>query len=283
MRSSFVRTFFYFGAALLAGCSDSMAVREGLIPRMTFGAITDSGVVMANADGSGFRVLAPATPGYVSYTTDWDPAGKRLAYDSYGGYGYYPGGIGTVDVNGNATGIGYGLHPEFSPDGAWIYVDQLAYGLGIYRHRGDGSGSEERVGDSLPKGESPSLSPEGMRLVFSAGDGRKLVIANIATGEWSYVDGAIGTSPAWSPDGWRIAYVGSDSASLHTVAPDGSDNRRVGDDGSSYDAGIDWSPDGKWIIVRNATRDRLELIELTTGTVFPLPNTAGYRGPSWRP
>ena len=255
---------------------------------MIFGAIADEAVVMGKADGSWLEVLVPATPGYNRYTTDWDPAGRFLAYEENYGYGYGFGTIKTVDVGGRVKGIGsdlqFPLYPEFSPDGAWIYFARLQGNPVLYRVRTDGSIGETLAIDSQPYGESPSLSPDGRRLVFSTYFPRQLAIVDITTGDWSYVEGARGTSAAWSPDGSRIAYVATDGeAELHVVHPDGSDNHRVGDQTSSYDLGIDWSPDGKWIIARNASRDYLELIDPASDITHPIPNTAGYQGPSWRP
>jgi WD40 repeat protein len=273
------------GRGQLIASFDSLAdtTTVSVIPEMTFGALRGGLVVMANADGSEYRELTTA---WSPFTTDWDPTGEILAYDEMGGNA---GTIKTVDVNGTVMTIGaveaHGLYPEFSPDGAWVYYARGDWNFSIYRARPDGSVDEALPVTSQPNAVSPSLSPDGKRLVFSTGDWGQLAIVDIATGEWSYVNGALGTSPAWSPDGSRIAYVAtaSDGARLHTVAPDGSDNHRVGDETSSYDVGIDWSPDGKWIIARNNARNCLEIVDATSDVAFPLGFTLGYRGPSWRP
>ncbi|HET7552894.1 MAG TPA: hypothetical protein VFK04_16490 [Gemmatimonadaceae bacterium] len=273
------------GKGQLIAIFDSLAdtTTVSVVPEMTFGALRGGIVVMANADGSGYTELATA---WSPFTTDWDPTGKLLAYDERGGS---TGTIKTVDLNGTVKTIGavgaYGLYPEFSPDGAWVYYARGDFDFSTYRARADGSADEALAVTSQPNAVSPSLSPDGKRLVFSTGDWGQLAIVDIATGEWSYVNEAMGTSPAWSPDGSRIAYVatGNDGARLHTVAPDGSDNHRVGDENSSYDVGIDWSPDGRWIIARNNSKNRLEIIDATSDVTFPLGFTAGYRGPSWKP
>ena len=77
-------------------------------------------------------------------------------------------------------------------------------------------------------------------------------------------------SPAWSPDGSRIAFASTregGTLSLWTMAPDGSDLRRVTDGHGEYP---DWSPDGLlawegpggWIV---APRDSSEVVALGHG------------------
>lgn len=286
--SRFAGLFLLLGAAALAGCSDSTRPEDTPVTEMIFGAIADEAVVMGKADGSWSEVLVPATPGYFRYTTDWDPAGRLLVYEENGGYGPGFGEIKTVDVVGNVKSIGnelqFPLYPEFSPDGAWIYFARnLGYPV-LSRERTDGSKGETLAIEPEPYGDSPSLSPDGKRMVFVTYFPRQLAILDIATGVWSYLDDAIGESPAWSPDGRSIAYVDIGSnGGLRVVEPDGSNDRRVGDQMSHYDIGIDWSPDGKWIIARNATRDYLELIDPASDVTHPILNTAGFHGPSWRP
>lgn len=57
-------------------------------------------------------------------------------------------------------------------------------------------------------------------------------------------------SPAWSPDGKRIAFVsdrdGSDFGNVFVAGADGSNPRRLTDDGLGK-TGVTWSPNGRWI------------------------------------
>jgi Tol biopolymer transport system component len=92
-----------------------------------------------------------------------------------------------------------------------------------------------------------------------------------------------GHSPSWSPTGDRIAYLDPQGYVLKVMNPDGTGVRQVGSADGSYAFGIDWSPDGKWIVAKNARIDRIELVNATTGVALPLGFTNGMSGPSWRP
>jgi len=260
MESKFVRSALALGAALLAGCGDS--TRPGNFPpiRLVAGADASDTVRSVLPQDTALYVGASFTPNGSAVDAFQNPAEGDISFWTIG------------------SSISYA-------DGAWVYYARLESDYAIYRAHTDGTGDEALAITSQPNAVSPSPAPDGARLVFSTGDWGKLAIVDLASGEWSYVESALGTSPAWPPDGSRIAYVatGSDGARLHTVAPDGSGDHRVGDENSSYDVGIDWSPDGKWIIARNSSHNYLELIDVATNVSYPLPYTTGYGGPSWKP
>jgi Tol biopolymer transport system component len=274
------------GRALLVASFDSLADTAvvSVVPMMTFGAIRAGAVVMANADGSGYRVLAPAVAGPDPYTTDWTPSGDGLVFDHGGGSGP----VDIVELDGTLRTVSasddWGLYPEVSPDGSWVYFSRGTFGWDLYRVHLDGTG-EEAVPMNTPGSDvAPSLSPDGKRLVYVLTDpGRDhLMLLDLGSGETTDLH-IFGHTPAWSPDGTRIAYVNSTDFTLHTVAPDGSDDRSIGTATDRYDFGIDWSPDSKWVIARNMSRNWLEIVEVSSGLSFPLAFTTGYRGPSWKP
>jgi Tol biopolymer transport system component len=91
-----------------------------------------------------------------------------------------------------------------------------------------------------------------------------------------------GHQPAWSRNGAQIAFIG-DGSSIRVMNPGGTGVRTVAGSPNSYAFGIDWSPDSQWIVARNSSRGRLEIINAGTGESVPIPSTQGFNGPSWKP
>ncbi|HEY8062991.1 MAG TPA: hypothetical protein VID74_09345, partial [Gemmatimonadales bacterium] len=74
--------------------------------------------------------------------------------------------------------------------------------------------------------------------------------------------------------------VFNDDTTLYVVGSDGAGRRSVGPDHYYYPR-ADWSPDGTWLIAR--TRNRLELINVTTNEAIPLPPwSLPYLSPAWK-
>jgi Tol biopolymer transport system component len=68
------------------------------------------------------------------------------------------------------------------------------------------------------------------------------------------------------------------------MTPDGSEQRIISTPLRTYDPGIDWSPDGKWIVVRPNNAPALDLINVESGLTLPLAFTRGELDlPAWRP
>ena len=67
------------------------------------------------------------------------------------------------------------------------------------------------------------------------------------------------------------------------VNPDGSNSRVISAPGRKYGAGLDWSPDGRWIVVRSAEQPMVVLIRVDTGETLPLPFSTLIEEPAWKP
>ena len=76
---------------------------------------------------------------------------------------------------------------------------------------------------------------------------------------------------AWSPDGEWIAFRAS--TVLYIVKPDGSGLTKLVENPSGvehFKGGIDWSPDGRYIVYVRQFVDEIEVVEVATGDVTTL-------------
>lgn len=103
---------------------------------------------------------------------------------------------------------------------------------------------------------------------------------------------------AWSPDGTTIAFFGKPSvgsgsvpsaltkpANLYLMDADGENRRVILEDAYSI-AGLQWSPNGRWlaIVARfNGSRDIVWLVDSQTGDRLQLTPEGSYQWPVWSP
>ena len=147
--------------------------------------------------------------------------------------------------------------PAWTPDGAQIlYVIIRPNGVSEIRLiRADGSGETTLAQRDESDGyyESPSMSPDGSRIVFAvSGIGNGYTAIFVMDADGSNVKKLTGDGwyqgPAWSPDGARIAYeavsdAGGGDIEIFVMDPEGGGKTNI-----SQTPGRDfmpaWSPDG---------------------------------------
>lgn len=253
-------------------------VPDGVISGIEPGA---GGVRVVRTDGSELRTIYPG-PVQAS-TADWNPDGTMLALDATN---LAP--IKVVTVNGAlrqitmaaTSGIGTDLYPEWTSDGQWLaYGYNGPRGLEIRRVRGDGTG-ELLLPGSEPGSSAPSFAPDGIRFAYTMIGPDELHTRDFGGGQIVNL-APVGHTPAWRPTGDLIAFVVPATGAIHVIAPDGTGHRQVSAPGASYLLGIDWSPDGKWLLAARSF-GRFDLIEVATGTTLPLAFTQNWTAPAWK-
>jgi Tol biopolymer transport system component len=259
-----------------------------VVPQGTIAFGTDAGIVVSNLDGSQASVFPYQNIGNVR----WSPDGKTIAFDQ-GSHGFSTGSgwlrsltisdgtIMTID----SGAIGH-YWPEFSRDGTWLYWTDILEGAGyssvLWRAHPDGT-----MKDSIPMTDSSwtsSPSGDGSQLVYSDLTYSGLHIFTLATSAETTLP-VQGFAPRWAPTGASIAYLAISQAGggpIDIIQADGTNNRVVR--ANNYDFGVDWSPDGQWLISQNDHTTNFDIINVKTGMTLPLPFTnTNTWSPSWGP
>lgn len=281
------------------------------------GTTDTAAVVVMNFDGTvahQFETENWSRPG-----PDWSPSGDALVIESGGTWSGNDHHVVILGLNGErqrlvstATAVTQQFTPRFSADGAWVFFTGIPlmvddgslpndYGRQeIWKAKRNGEGLA-RVGPSATyhAGDwSPAPSPDGRYLAYLTNrvdaSGGTLRIMNLETGEVNDFGAAEGspllaTTPAWSPASLGLVAYGAQHPGIQNtgalqivvMAADGSGKRLVTE--RAYRASFGWSPDARWILAQSYEHERLELIEVTTGRVLPLPFTARLAQPSWKP
>jgi hypothetical protein len=270
-------------------------VGVSVVPSATFGAVSETQLVLFESDGSGVRSLGPLDSWGLG-DLRWAPSGDRLV-SRFAPSNLIRSRLYVTDLAGNAARVlGSDTlyeesQPSYSADGQWVWFAGRpgpAESTEIWRVHPDGT-APERLGPPATDGSDagPSPSPDGGRIAFvttrGVPAGEKIRILDVATHAVTALD-VPGSAARWSPTAELIAYV--DGGAIKLMAPDGTGRRTLADSGNPYQPWLDWSPDGQWLVTKHVNAAGLNLIELVrvaTGETLPLPYSHGLAWPTWKP
>jgi hypothetical protein len=261
-----------------------------VVPQGTLLAGRGDGIYVFGLDGSGMRRVATAAG---ARAPRWFPDGQQFVFSVGIQHAYVSdlnGLVRTLLTDPSSFAAELWAHP--SRDGQWVYFGgyDLSFRGYPYRVHPNGTGLS-LVPGFVPDDHNqshPSVSPTGDRVAYfrEGVDTRDVTIRvlRMQNGTFSVLN-VPGHSPEWSHAD-SIAFLdmqGDNSGPIKLMASDGSGQRYVGSPLAHYDFGIDWSPDDKWIVAREAFASHLELIEVATGRVIPLPYSTALSTPAWKP
>lgn len=148
------------------------------------------------------------------------------------------------------------LHPQWSPNGAWIaYYERSGDSASILIVRPDGT-DRERVTSGANYDANPTWGPGGHEIAFARGVGGMrqtwdIFILDVGSGRETRITNTPEREmhTSWSPDGRRIAFVvlSEDGSDIHVINRDGSDARQLTftDEREFHPK---WSPDSRTLI-----------------------------------
>jgi len=155
----------------VANCNNDHGItRDGKMLALSCrGPAGNSQVYLANADGSGARLMTPKTP---SYFHGFSPDGKWFAYAAQrdGNFDIYRMPVDGGEEQRLTHDKGLDDGPDYSPDGKWLYFhSERANGYDAWRMPPDGAGANDEKAQRITSDDLedwfPHPSPDGKRLL----------------------------------------------------------------------------------------------------------------------
>jgi hypothetical protein len=253
-----------------------------VVPPGTMAASLDGGgIATFNLDGSNYKVITTTLAGTVA----WAPSGSSLVFDQTGSGGTSGGSAslygttagGSVSVLDNSGGA-IDAWPAYSRDGNWIYYIKISNGADLWRVRPDGSGDSAVTVTAGNPFQFPSPSPDGTQLVYVVPGAAYVEILNLSSGVATQLGSVLANSTAWAPNSNLIAYNAAGAISI--IHSDGTGQTAITP--NTYEFQIGWSPDGNWIVARNLSTRKIDLINVATPSlVLPLGYSVSMGSPTW--
>lgn len=223
------------------------------VGELTFVGFYDNQIYSVQSNGTSLRRL---TGGEKNSRPVWSADGQRLAFISESPWEPSTR-IMLMNADGSdvqvRTSSGY-KSVSWSPDGKFLAVSNEGY----YESSIDVISVDPTAGvvrhlSGMARG--PAWSPDGKQILYtrvSGDDGYDQLFVMNADGSGhralTVVDRGFIVSSSWAPDGRRVAFAKClDECELYTIDVDGSNQKQLTDHASV--AGVDWSPNGKWIAI----------------------------------
>lgn len=182
------------------------------------------------------------------------------------------------------------ISPSWSPNGGQLaYVSFESRKPVVYVHE-VASGRRRVIANFRGSNSAPAWSADGGSLVatLSRDGGSQLFRIDLTSGEARRLTTSAGidTEPAFSADGSALYFVSDRGGSpqIYRMPAQGGPAERVTFNGS-YNISPAPSPDGRWLayISRVGGQFRLHLMDLTSGQITALTETAADERPSFAP
>jgi Tol biopolymer transport system component len=239
---------------------------------------------LANADGNRPRRLAP-----LGYDPDWSPDSRHVVFEAHGRSRALS--VATLDGRSRVITRGRDANPSWSPDGRHIAFSRevkvgTQFDLLVVDSNGRGRRTLRRkiayngFHDWSASGWISFLTRRGLEVVRADGSRQRVIVRGSSR------------SLVWSPDGSRVALF--DQRGRLSVAPvAGRPVRDITPKRSRLNGFPAWSPDGRWIAMRNLPAGAMHadiLVIATNGSSWrriasPLPRPWGSEmlQPTWSP
>jgi TolB protein len=182
------------------------------------------------------------------------------------------------------------ISPSWAPNGNQLaYVSFESRKPVVYVHD-VATGRRRLVANFKGSNSAPAWSPDGkaLALTLSRDGGSQLYLMDATGGEPKRLtqSNAIDTEPVFTADGKSIYFVSDRGGSpqIYRIAATGGAPERVTFNGT-YNVSPALSPDGRWLayVSRVSGAFKLHVMELASGTVTAITDTAADENPSFSP